>query len=108
MLVSKRLHRDTDRLFTIADLSHESGREECQAAQPGHLPLDDAFKPCDFSERFHLATFDPVPPTMRLGDGLDEGRVLAAEGIAVFQQRQDEFQVLAPPCKLAGGGDDKD
>ncbi len=33
---------------------------------------------------------------------------MAAEGIAVFQQRQDELQVLAPPCQLAGGVDDMD
>ncbi len=45
---------------------------------------------------------------MRLGDGLDEGRVLPTELVAVFQQGQDEFQILAPPCQLAGGSDDMD
>ncbi len=33
---------------------------------------------------------------------------MTVEGIAVFQQGQDEFQVLAPPCQLAGGSDDMD
>ena len=50
MLAGERLHRDADRLFTIADPAHEQGREECQAEQPGHLRFIDTFKPCDFSE----------------------------------------------------------
>jgi hypothetical protein len=36
MLAGERLHRDADRLFTIADLTHEPGREEGQAEQPGY------------------------------------------------------------------------
>ncbi len=34
--------------------------------------------------------------------------MLAAESVAVFQQGQDELQVLTPPCQLSGGGDDMD
>ncbi len=85
MLAGERLHRDADRLFTIADPAHEPGREACQAEQPGYLRLVDTFKACDFGERYHVAILDPFPPKMRLGDGLNEGRVLTAEGIAVFQ-----------------------
>ncbi len=50
MLASERLHRDADRLFTIADLAYEPGREECQSQQPGHLRFVYTFKSCDFGE----------------------------------------------------------
>ena len=39
MLTGERLHRETDRLFTIEDPAHEPGREEGQAEQPGYLRL---------------------------------------------------------------------
>ncbi len=50
MLTGERLHRDADRLFTIADLTHEPGREEGQAEESGYLRLVDILNACDVGE----------------------------------------------------------
>ncbi len=84
MLPGKCLHRDSGGLSAISDLTHELGREECQAEQPGHFRLVDAFAISDFGQWFDVAFFDPVPPKMGLGDGLDEAGILPAKDIAVL------------------------
>ena len=63
-----------DRLLAIEDLTQGLRREEGQAEQPGHLRLVDALALSDPGEGLYLAKLDPLPPKMRLGDGLDEGR----------------------------------